>query len=381
MGATLTTSDFKRVLLRPRDVGVGVVAQYAVMPFLGFALAKIFELDPMLAAGVVLVGFGGLVALADWMFGETDERLFEKTDKLYHSTHAQYHAITDWFEQLCHVYTINPQEYDRVIRNFSEQLLYDVATKIWCSNEYEAPYRSKLRATVQQLRAYQAKLNKRICKIRDQNYVNTHADRLLHDMESLEQSIQNKLVHFVFFSDYLEHHSSYFTLYECEGIINDEYQEEFELLTNHTYSRYTFAQELKYVITKKQKDFYPYITYIKQLNRQLNKIKNCKSHLAYNYVDRISWAQKVIDSLEYIRGIAVTDPLYQQELRAQEREKLERERISVVQQQTLIEKNKANLLEKQNQLLERELALKEEELREKYGDQSPNIHAHVTIQL
>ena len=332
-------------------------------------------------AGVALVGIGGLVTLADWMFGETDERLFEKTDKLYHSTHAQYHAITDWFEQLCHVYTINPQEYDRVIRNFSEQLLYDVATKIWCSNEYEAPYRSKLRATVQQLRAYQAKLNKRICKIRDQNYVNTHADRLLHDMESLEQSIQNKLVHFVFFSDYLEHHSSYFTLYECEGIINDEYQEEFELLTNHTYSRYTFAQELKYVITKKQKDFYPYITYIKQLNRQLNKIKNCKSHLAYNYVDRISWAQKVIDSLEYIRGIAVTDPLYQQELRAQEREKLERERISVVQQQTLIEKNKANLLEKQNQLLERELALKEEELREKYGDQSPNIHAHVTIQL
>ncbi|MCZ6528331.1 MAG: bile acid:sodium symporter family protein, partial [Candidatus Dadabacteria bacterium] len=56
MGATLTTSDFKRVLLRPRDVGVGVVAQYAVMPFLGFALAKIFDLDPMLAAGVVLVG-------------------------------------------------------------------------------------------------------------------------------------------------------------------------------------------------------------------------------------------------------------------------------------------------------------------------------------
>lgn len=56
MGASLTTSDFKRVLLRPRDVGVGVVAQYGIMPFLGFALAKIFGLDPILAAGVVLVG-------------------------------------------------------------------------------------------------------------------------------------------------------------------------------------------------------------------------------------------------------------------------------------------------------------------------------------
>jgi len=56
MGVTLTISDFKRVLLRPKDVGVGVVTQYGIMPLLGFALAKLFGLDPILAAGVVLVG-------------------------------------------------------------------------------------------------------------------------------------------------------------------------------------------------------------------------------------------------------------------------------------------------------------------------------------
>jgi BASS family bile acid:Na+ symporter len=56
MGVTLTTDDFKRVFLRPKDVGVGVITQYTVMPFIGFVLAKIFELDPLLAVGVVLVG-------------------------------------------------------------------------------------------------------------------------------------------------------------------------------------------------------------------------------------------------------------------------------------------------------------------------------------
>lgn len=56
MGMTLTISDFKRVLLRPKDVGVGVITQYGAMPFLGFALAKLFGLDPILAAGIVLVG-------------------------------------------------------------------------------------------------------------------------------------------------------------------------------------------------------------------------------------------------------------------------------------------------------------------------------------
>lgn len=56
MGTTLTLDDFRRILVRPHDVGIGIAAQYIIMPFIGFALAELFGLDPMLAAGVVLVG-------------------------------------------------------------------------------------------------------------------------------------------------------------------------------------------------------------------------------------------------------------------------------------------------------------------------------------
>jgi len=56
MGVTLTGEDFKRVVLRPQDVALGFLAQYGIMPFTGFALAKILGLEPLLAAGVVLVG-------------------------------------------------------------------------------------------------------------------------------------------------------------------------------------------------------------------------------------------------------------------------------------------------------------------------------------
>lgn len=56
MGATLTVSQFKEVLQRPGDIGIGISLQYIVMPFLGFTLAWAFGLDPVLAAGVVLVG-------------------------------------------------------------------------------------------------------------------------------------------------------------------------------------------------------------------------------------------------------------------------------------------------------------------------------------
>ena len=56
MGMTLTGEDFRRIAGRPRDVGIGLAAQYGIMPLTGFILARIFSLDPALAAGVVLVG-------------------------------------------------------------------------------------------------------------------------------------------------------------------------------------------------------------------------------------------------------------------------------------------------------------------------------------
>lgn len=56
MGMTLTVGDFRRIAKRPRDVAIGAAAQYGIMPLTGFILAKAFSLDPVLAAGVVLVG-------------------------------------------------------------------------------------------------------------------------------------------------------------------------------------------------------------------------------------------------------------------------------------------------------------------------------------
>ena len=56
MGLTLKLEDFKLVFTRPKDILVGCVAQFTVMPFLAFLLGKIFGLDAALLAGVILVG-------------------------------------------------------------------------------------------------------------------------------------------------------------------------------------------------------------------------------------------------------------------------------------------------------------------------------------
>jgi BASS family bile acid:Na+ symporter len=56
MGTTLSVADFARVLKIPWPVFVGVVLQFGVMPFVGWALASSFGFPPLVAAGVVLVG-------------------------------------------------------------------------------------------------------------------------------------------------------------------------------------------------------------------------------------------------------------------------------------------------------------------------------------
>lgn len=56
MGLTLKFDDFKIVFTRPKDIIIGCVAQFTIMPLLAFLLGKIFGLDVALLAGVILVG-------------------------------------------------------------------------------------------------------------------------------------------------------------------------------------------------------------------------------------------------------------------------------------------------------------------------------------
>ncbi len=56
MGLTMKLDDFKVVFTQPKDVLIGCLAQFTVMPLLAFSLGKIFGLEAGLLAGVILVG-------------------------------------------------------------------------------------------------------------------------------------------------------------------------------------------------------------------------------------------------------------------------------------------------------------------------------------
>ena len=56
MGLTMTPKDFQLVFTRPKDVFYGVILRFLIMPFVAFGLAKLLNLSPELASGLILVG-------------------------------------------------------------------------------------------------------------------------------------------------------------------------------------------------------------------------------------------------------------------------------------------------------------------------------------
>ncbi|MEE0934030.1 MAG: bile acid:sodium symporter family protein, partial [Methanobrevibacter sp.] len=56
MGTTLKVEDFTNVFKKPKEISVGVAAQYIAMPLIALALAKIFSLNEALTVGLILVG-------------------------------------------------------------------------------------------------------------------------------------------------------------------------------------------------------------------------------------------------------------------------------------------------------------------------------------
>tara|TARA_R110000868_G_scaffold161052_1_gene390960 strand:+ start:100 stop:960 length:861 start_codon:yes stop_codon:yes gene_type:complete len=55
MGLSLVADDFKRILIYPKAVLVGLTNQIIILPIIGFAVASIFPLKPEIAVGIMLL--------------------------------------------------------------------------------------------------------------------------------------------------------------------------------------------------------------------------------------------------------------------------------------------------------------------------------------
>lgn len=56
MGLTIKASDFRSIFVHPKEIIIGVIAQYTIMPVVAWLLATVLRLPQDLAIGVILVG-------------------------------------------------------------------------------------------------------------------------------------------------------------------------------------------------------------------------------------------------------------------------------------------------------------------------------------
>ena len=55
VGLELTTADFKRVAVQPKDFIIGAISQMLLLPLVAFGLLSVWSLEPALAVGVIII--------------------------------------------------------------------------------------------------------------------------------------------------------------------------------------------------------------------------------------------------------------------------------------------------------------------------------------
>lgn len=56
MGTAMSIQDFAGVVKMPKGVLVGMLCQFTIMPLVGYSLAQLLEVNPEIAAGIILIG-------------------------------------------------------------------------------------------------------------------------------------------------------------------------------------------------------------------------------------------------------------------------------------------------------------------------------------
>jgi hypothetical protein len=298
------------------------------------------------AIGAALFGVAGAVALVDWCCSETDEQLIARVNGEYCSLYAQYYQTMIYFGQISgmNYYVSTPYKPYNAI---SEQALYDFATCIWNSNSTQRAYRSKVHSAKEQLKSCVQSLRKRAhalegkcCKYEDQQRLRIMR-KLLNETEELLSNI-------TLFADCLDHHKTYFNLYDSVHTIRTRYIQEITILES---GRYSITAEIKNYIMHCDSGQYAFRTFVNNIENDIATLRSDIRSLEYNYDAGRDYAHGLVNRLSEIKNIVITDPRYQHELYQWEQARLQKLQLEALEAQARAERQRANAMYEQNRIL------------------------------
>lgn len=301
-----------------------------------------------LIAGVAGIATYGLVQFSNWLFHKSDEDATELTQQTMREISAQYVGITTILNNAYAGYS--DREY--CITNISEPVLHEIAKAKYHDADI-ALYLKRFRKTLNTIEKQSQDLHNRIQYALAQPTPTHDNIKLISRMKVVENQIQTILPSLHLAYDYLNHHASYFALFETEDSMMYRYERDLHAIDSCQGDMHYLQDMIHQSVMLYQRRLhnpYPYRWYLKRLEEDIYALHVAINHLSYAYTNRYNVASALSYKLEKIRETLIGSPYYAEELRAYEYAKLAQAAIEAQQMQTQALQQQALELQRQNDL-------------------------------
>ena len=282
--------------------------------------------ETVAAIGIVAAVAYGFYKLCDWLFTKTDEQILKEAKDCLAYGHDSCDREINVLKKEFGEFPESRKEQQKLIKEVNEDFLYHYAIQCppivrpgWALSE--APYYVAQAGQMASKRA--AELRKK----------NSHAP-IIKDLEKISNKLGIFHTEIVFANEFYQEHSAYFYLFDLETYLLKSYEFELSSLDYHANNPLYLREALRMAVMKKAAHdhvSYPYMKYIEQMEKDLKMLKERINSLSHNYHNRIKGSQLLLQRLNAIYDIVVSEDAYRQELRDYKKEMLERERIAAEQ--------------------------------------------------
>jgi hypothetical protein len=337
-------------------------------------------------AGAALLGIGAVAAVVDWCCSETDEQCINRIESEYHAISAQYLEDVNYFARLSGVnsYAVNNSYagvHAYVWSTVSEQALYDFASLIWNRNISQQDYYTNVSSARHTIKTGVKKLSDRINSLERKKH-NWETARDVAVMSRLLNNMQGLLGAMNLLADGLDHHRSYFRLYDCAGKTRNNYVQEITIVES---GRYGLANELiRHILWNKGREVclqYPLLMFVDNIQSHITQLQSDVRYLRYTYPSGRAYAERLLRLLIEIKNIVVTDSRYRQELYEKEQARLQQLQLEALRAQAKAERQRADALYEQNRILAERNRIEYAKLAAHNGDYGDSVAVTVTLGL
>lgn len=307
--------------------------------------------------GIIAAATYGVYKFCQWLFTKTDEQILHEARVCYKQAFNATSKGVDLIHEGISKFPESRKEQHKAIKNITEDFLYHSAlAKLYSYSHSFIKYELEVADALHIV-------HERIANIRKKAIPCI----IMRDLEQINDDLSQLWFELSFCRDFLKEHAAYYELFELEARAMGTYEFEINAVDNYGDNFPYLREAIRMAVMKKaahNRMSYPFMAYLEVFERDMKNLEYHLKNLSSAYHHRFQGAQRLLQKLETVYNLVVSEDAYRQELRDYKKEMLERERIAAEQakahaahmqaqalQQQAYEMHKQNQLQKEQNIL------------------------------